>query len=288
VLEGLPQRTQVDLLLRRRTRPWVAVKIIESALKPDQRFGLPAAIQNKKWIFRPVFLSPRIRRAEDGTGAYLLDPTQRDLLFPSAYDLRFEYTAPSPGTLHFLDPRAATWTTLRALWLVHEPQVFAACSAHSTHVDHLLWSEANSEWAHPGEPEALKALREKIAAKRREEAARIQKQSELERERERQSELERERAAREVIETPPRQPPEPGSPPVPEPFEPVPLPWPKRSELPVRLSRDQDPEPPPEWMTKGMVCFGCGKLTKDWQNADPSNNTCVCRACFASGKRLPR
>jgi hypothetical protein len=288
VLEGVLQRTPPDLLLRRRTRSCVAIKIIESTLKPDLRFELPAAIQQQKWLFRPIFLSSRIRRAEDGTGAYLLDPAQRELRLSSAYDLRLEYAAPSPGTLHFLDPHAASWTTLRALWLVHNPQVFEARSVHTTHMDHLLWSEAHSEWAHPGEPEALKELKEQIAAKRREEAARIQKQRELERELERQRKLERERAARKLIETLPPLPPQPRPPPVPESPKPVVSPRAKRSELPIRAPRGQNPEPLPEWLTEGMVCYGCGKRTKGWQIADPSNNTCVCRACFASGTRLPR
>lgn len=58
-LPGLPDRTRVDLILRRETKPSVAVIIVESRLKPDLRSALRLAIQQQGMIFRAVFLLPR-------------------------------------------------------------------------------------------------------------------------------------------------------------------------------------------------------------------------------------
>lgn len=43
----------------------------------------------------------------------------------------------------------------------------------------------------------------------------------------------------------------------------------------------------PEYLHNGLVCLGCGARTTDWQLAQPSGDACVCRACFATGTRLP-
>ena len=43
----------------------------------------------------------------------------------------------------------------------------------------------------------------------------------------------------------------------------------------------------PAYLHTGLVCCGCGIRTTDWQTAQPSNDVCVCRTCFAAGRRLP-
>ena len=48
------------------------------------------------------------------------------------------------------------------------------------------------------------------------------------------------------------------------------------------------PQPSIQWMTKGLLCVGCGTQTTDWQSADLAKQRCVCRGCFANGHRLNR
>ena len=167
VLPELPRGMRVDLMLRRQVKPWVAVILLESSLKPEMRERLPVGIEQRKWLFRPVFLASRLKRQEDSEWFFLLEPTQREFRLTSPYDLRAPEHWGEPGTLHFLDANAAQWTTLRGASLAHDPQVFRAGCVRTSPVEQLLWSETHSEWAHPGEAEALKAYKEARAAEHR-------------------------------------------------------------------------------------------------------------------------
>ncbi|HWI56955.1 MAG TPA: competence protein CoiA family protein, partial [Bacillota bacterium] len=171
VLPGIPDGASVDLVLRRESRPWVAIVLVESNWKPELRAQLRSAVEQRHhWVFRPVFLSARLKRTEDQE-EFLLDTTQREFRQASAYDLRALAGWASPGTLHFVDTKASEWTSLRGLHLVHDPQVFAAHAVRFSPLEHLLWSEAHSDWVHPGEAEQLRALRESLKAKARAKAA---------------------------------------------------------------------------------------------------------------------
>ena len=269
VVPGLAREFRLDLMLRRQTRPWVAVVLLESSLQPEIRARLPVAVQQRKWIFRPVFLSNRLKSSEDIRGRHLLDPTQREFRLKSPYDLRPPGAWLGPGTLHFVNARAAQWTTLRGAALAHEPQVFTSRVVRTSPLDQLLWSEAHSEWVHPGEAEELKAFRAALEAKQREkERAAAERASALARARAKPGPASGSSTGRPVF--PARaKPPQVQAPACPAPSPPV------------------EPEPLPAWLSKGLVCVGCGKRTNDWQNADPGKDRCVCRKCFQAHVRLP-
>lgn len=57
--------------------------------------------------------------------------------------------------------------------------------------------------------------------------------------------------------------------------------------IPVTFPPSRQAPSLPAWVLEGLVCVGCGQRTSEWQVAAPEKNSCVCRACFASGKRLP-
>ena len=162
--------------------------------------------------------------------------------------------------------------------LVHEPQVYLAGAVRQSSMQELLRSEAYSEWAHPGEAEALKAHRlaeaEEIRKEREAERARLQRAREAElaqNQRAREAEarklrrLELAASARDVAQ-------QPGEVNPPETDEPV--------------AQNEAPSPLPEWIRAGLACVGCSQRTTDWQNADPGKGRCVCKACFAKGVRL--
>jgi hypothetical protein len=261
VLPQLPKDVVVDLLLRRSQKPWVAVCLIESSLNPDLRCNLRISIEKQGWLFRPAFLASRLKRTADNAAEFLLDTTQREFRLSSLYDLRSSEDWRGPGTLHFIDAPAQSWTTLRGLSLVHDPQVFESAFARNSAMSELLWSEAHGEWVHKGEAEALKAFREA-------EQARRHKEAEV-----------RRRALTSPVATP-------------GPVKPIIKVVPAVERVVVHLPEPdvqiQESEPLPAWMSEGLTCAGCGKQTMDWQNADIGKSVCVCRPCFKNGIRLPR
>jgi hypothetical protein len=284
VLPEMPKGVCLDLMLRRQTRPWVALVLIESNLKPDFRSSLPGILARQKWLFRPVFLSARLKRTEEDERYFPLDPTQREFRLASPYDMRRPGGWVGEGTLHFMDAGAAAWTTLRGASLVHDPQVFQARSLRASTMDQLLWSEVHSEWVHPGEAEELKAFREALAAEQRQRAA--AKRAAL---------REPVHAIKQAASSPRPSPPEEErekhsasgpsrlSPDISEIAEPAE----ETVESGASVPPAAEPEPLPAWLSQGLVCAGCGKRTNDWQNADPAKDRCVCRECFNAGVRLP-
>lgn len=278
-LEGVPPGLLLDLLLHRPQRPWVAVFIVEGRVRPDTRSRIESLLGRKRWLFRPVFLERRLKRAPESTDAFLLDTTMRDFRLDSPYDL------PSGGwrrraTLHFVDAEAERWTTLRGLSLVHEPQVFEPGAVRVSSMQELLWSEVHGEWAHPGEAESLKAF---VAA---EEEKKRQREAEALRASQARAEAERRRREAEHAQIF-------GGPRSLEPAregiretEPPFLDEEDSEEEDVESEPDEEPELP-AWITDGLKCVGCGQRTKSWQNASPGQGVCVCRDCFASGTRLP-
>jgi hypothetical protein len=172
-----------------------------------------------------------------------------------------------PGTLHFVDAKAAEWTTLRGLTLAHHPQAFSARKVWVSQMARLLWSEAQAEWVHEGEAEALKEFKKAAAARQRQ----VSDKS-----------------------------PPPAKPALPAPA--LPMPTPQALPTPPAPSAhktvffrpipepahaiNEEPEPLPAWIHEGLACVGCGQRTIDWQMAHPGTNRCVCHACFAAGVRL--
>jgi len=267
VLPQLAKDVTLDLLLRRSEKPWVAVRLIESSLNPDFRLSLPFVVEKQGWLFRPVFLASRLKRAEDDAREFLLDTTQREFRLQSPYDLRSTTDWRGPGTLHFIDAHAQRWTTLRALTLVHDPQIFQSDSVRVSAMSELLWSETHGEWVHKGEAEALKAFREAEQARRRRAAdarARAVSSNVV-------------AGIKPLVQaTPDLDAPA---------LEPVVV---KPSEPRVPISEPEPLSPLPAWISKGLTCAGCGQQTTDWQNADIGRSICVCRECFKQGVRLPR
>jgi hypothetical protein len=246
------------------------VILIERGLRPEARGGLRCALEVAGCVFRPVFLRQRLHEATDKAGRFLLEPTQREFRIPSVYDLAFPGTGWPGGSLHFIDPPARTWTTLRGLALAHPPQVYRAAHCRLSSMEQLLWSEAHADWVHPGEPGDLKRHREKLAA------------------------LERRAAETDRRRNPPQPAwsPAPTAVPAPPPEEqgeaaapvgdPVPSPQPVPGTPPVCAEL---PPPLPAWITQGLLCIGCGQRTTAWQTAAPEQDQCVCRTCFRAGVR---
>jgi hypothetical protein len=294
VLAGLPKNVQVDLLLRRAEKPAVHVVLLERGLKPDFRQQLRGCLGAQGRVFRPVFLRARLQHPEDEQGLFLLDTTQRELRLRSPYDLVPEHRYPEPGTLHFIDPPTATWTTLRGASLVHDPQVFGASRVLVAEMEQLLWSQTYSEWVHEGEAEALKEFREALERKKRQ-AEEERRKAEARREAERREEAERRRrnsqpvrtiaAARVPANQAPAPPAVPTTPASPEPGTTTPAS--RYFMRPREVDRQpREREALPAWITGGLPCIGCGQRTTDWQNAEPAQDRCVCRRCFAKGVRL--
>ena len=279
VIGGLPEKVRVDLMLRRAAKPAVNVVVIERGLKPDVRDELRRCLGGPGRLFRPVFLKERLKHPEDELRLFLLDPAQREFRLNSVYDLVPPEHWQGPGSLHFIDPAVAVWTTLRGVQLVHDPQVFGCRRMLASKMDRLLWSEGHAEWVHEGEAEALKTFREAIEAKKRREA-----------EQRRQSE-QRVPLAKPVSAVPQSKPTnvkpalaatarhEESAPPT------KPTPDSNRS-APAPVVAPEELEPLPAWITGGLVCVGCGQRTAAWQNAAPEQDQCVCRTCFAAGVRL--
>lgn len=275
----------IDLLLRRKDRSTVAIAILATSLKPDLRWALKEAFGKLGWIFRPVFLKSRLNPVPKSKSLFLLDTTQRAFRLKSAYDLRPPHLVPTPGTLHFIDAAAGEWHTLRALRLEHEPQEFRAGIMRVSRFQELLWSEGAGEWVHPGEAEALREHREKLAAE----------------ERRRKDSAQRAEAERARSRIPPVKPP-----PV-ETMESTKTSGSKgdfdapddskdqweeddESEEEEDLESGQEEETfeeqLPPWLSGGLVCVGCGQRSTDWQNASPGRDACVCKSCFRQGIRL--
>ena len=302
VIAGLPDKVRVDLLLRRMGKSAVNVVLLERGLHPDLRWQLQTCLGREGSVFRPVFLRSRLGQPEDAPLDFLLDPTQRELRLASAYDLWPPDLARPAGTLHAIDPIRAEWTTLRGLTLAHGPQVFRARHVRISRMEDLLWSEAHSEWVHPGEAEALQQLRESIAAKKCAEAeerrqAEQRREAETIRQAEARRQAEEQRQAANRAEAA-RNRPAPTCPP-PAPTSPPSSAHhalgigPGRSgraqAQPNAKEREHGPEeekPLATWILSGLICVGCGKRTTAWQAAVPNKDQCICRTCFAAGQRL--
>lgn len=288
VIAGLPKNVRVDLLLRRADKPAVNVVLLERGLKPDVRAQLRGCLGGKGGVFRPVFLRARLQHPEDEPGLFLLDTTQRKFRLGSAYDLLPPEQWQEPSTLHFIDPAPAEWTTLRGLWLAHDPQVFGTRQVRVSKMEQLLWSEGHTEWVHAGEAEALQKSRAAIAAQRRREAEQ-RRREEQRREAERRRESGRHLQAKQRRQAEP-QPAVERRGPADLHVPPVPPPSASKTAFiacppaPVVIPKESDPLP--AWISGGLVCVGCGQRTTAWQNAAPAKDQCVCRTCFAAGVRL--
>lgn len=296
VIAGLPKNVRVDLLLRRAGKPAVNVVLLERGLKPDVRAQLRGYLSRKGGVFRPVFLRARLLQPEDEPGFFLLDTTQREFRLCSAYDLLPPEQGLEPGTLHFVDPAAEEWTTLRGASLAHGPQVFGARQVRVSQVEQLLWSEGHAEWVHAGEAEALRKFRQAIEVRKRRQAEERRRADEERRAAERQRQIERRplaeqrrqaearRAMERSVSVAPHLP--PAEPPL-KPVRPPPAPRPTSIECPpAPVVAPKEPEPLPGWISGGLICVGCGQRTTAWQNAAPGQDQCVCRTCFAAGVRL--
>ncbi len=149
-IANLPDGARVDMAIHRGGKPPVAVAIIEKNLKPDLRWDLRGFFENLGWVFRPVFLTSRLRRAEvDSETAFLLDPTQREFLYRSPWGAIYP-----ANTLHFIDPMREEWTTLRDPHSTHAAQSFSVDAVKITPMKAILWSNMCSDWTHPGETRA--------------------------------------------------------------------------------------------------------------------------------------
>lgn len=302
VLAGLPDKVRVDLLLRRAGKSAVNVVLLERGLHPDLRGHLQTCLGRNGSEFRPVFLRSRLSQPEDSPLDFLLDPTQRELRLASAYDLWPPDLARPAGTLHAIDPIRAEWTSLRGLTLAHPPQVFRARHVRVSRMEDLLWSESHAEWVHPGEAEALQQLRESIAARKRAEAeerrlAEQRRQAEALRQAEarRQAEEQRQAALRAEAARIQPAPTCPGPAPTSSPglvrhaFETTPGRTGQAPEQPNAEENEhglEEEKPLATWILNGLICVGCGKRTTAWQAAVPNKDQCVCRTCFAAGRRM--
>lgn len=155
VVSGFPDGTSPDLIVRRGSKPSVAILVLDSQLKPDPRWALRSVVGRQGLILKPVFLTSTLKTKTDSVGAFLLNPTQRELAHPSRFGLR-EGSFGTGESLHFVDHEHARWKSLRGLWLEHEPQVFRTESVRDSSISELLWSESDAEWTHPDEPRAKK------------------------------------------------------------------------------------------------------------------------------------
>ncbi len=238
VTPGAPKGFRVDLLLHRDGKPTVAVVLLEKRLSPELRVEFESRLKAPDFAFRPVFLSGLLRPVDGADAEFNLDTTQRALRIPSAYDLRSDFVADVPGTLHFIDPSEGTWVSLRGLQLRHSPQEFRASKVLRSPVSALLWSELHSEWCHPGEAEALRNWKAREQGRSRPIGGRVQSVA------------------------------APGSRPS------------------TAGSVEEAPYEPPAWLKDGLRCVCCGKVSLDWQQAQPGAGICVCRGCFSNGERL--
>lgn len=56
---------------------------------------------------------------------------------------------------------------------------------------------------------------------------------------------------------------------------------------PTADSVEEGPYDLPAWSKDGLRCVSCGRVSNDWQQAQPGAGICICRSCFSDGKRLP-
>lgn len=262
----------------------LAYWIVHTRLKPDVREILAAGFRRLKaeanWIFTAGMLTPD----EANPAVIHLTTTEREFQQESWFDRECrDPRAPAGASLHYLDPDAGDLITYRNLMLVHEPQVFAGRRLSGPLAGALV-SHKTGEFAHPGEREHARKMREERAraereAKEREERARREAEERARQEQIRQQQLaeQRRREAEERV----RQ----------EQITQERLAEQRRrARLAERTTqRAAGPPPAPAGALDGIVnregtCVFCGKVTRDWWTHDGATGTCKCRECQRKGR----
>jgi hypothetical protein len=228
--------------------------IVDAALRPEGRDILSEGLRQLDATPTMVFNSDFLRLDEVEPNHLNLSTTERDLVQLSRYDA--PHALYSLGSLHYLDAMTAQLHTVRAVRLVHAPQMHQG-ALFINPLENVLVQPTTGEFVHPGEYELVQRYLEE---RRRKQEAQALAQAAKE--------------ANKKAQPPPRH-----SPPSIADGNPVPgsvysdQPWPQPSM----------PSPPQPTPTKKAPCLHCGVVTDNWWWHDGESNTCKCRVCYRKG-----
>jgi len=191
-----------------------------------------------------VFLKEMLKETVDNQGQYNLTATERDLASESSYNGIYGHDLIS---LHYLDEKNETLTTLRGLSCKHSPQIYRSAEVLTNKMPDVLIAPDTGEFIHPGEPEKLKEYEEE------------EKSKQAQREQEAKEAL-RSYQLRQIERSALHQP----------------TPLLSTRQEPVKRDNCNDII---EKLNQPLKCIHCGKMTTNWIMAQLQSGTCECREC---------
>jgi len=202
-----------------------------------------------------VFLKEMMKAVTDKPQQFNLTTTERDLASRTEYDRIYGHEFKS---LHYLDEKNETLTTLRGLRCKHPPQIYRSSEILTNKISDVLIAPNTGEFVHPGEPEKLQEYEKEEKSKQ------AQREEQAIKAKEALQQYKLSQIHRPVLQ--PALNPEPKS---------------KRKQQPAKEDNCND------ILTKlnqPHRCLICGKMTTDWIMAK-MDGTCECRDCRIT-KRL--
>lgn len=302
----------------------VAYWILDRQMSPKKRAPLILGLEHAPVHLNWVCLASMLRRPEGiPDGEVVLSTTERDILRHTIYDEAITRTPKVGSSLHYLHAERKWVATLRALGVIHEPQIYKG-NEHKTYLRDLRVQPKEGGFVHPEEHELWKryaawrqrklAEKERRKQKKRErraaERARREKEEEdrrhreaVERERQEKKQRERDEAARKAREKRKRDDSREAR--AARERESQALEGfvrmlaaerrPAYGKRHTQISEKESRASPPSLESEGKdtqaqpaeregACVFCGEITTDWWSYDGRTGTCKCRACLRAGR----
>jgi hypothetical protein len=240
--EGFELPRPIDCWVERPDAMHFAFWIFARGVKRERYMRMLYGLDLSRITRVAVFLV-RMLATNKETGNPVFGSTEKEAIWPSDYDRMYDET--SKGSLHYLDAKAETLTTVRAITRTRLCRDYTGIIM-TTPLASVTFAEKSGTFVHPGEFERLKEWR--AAKKAAEEEAERNRQWLAQMKVDREAAFERER---------PKQ-----------------LRQDERSPVLVTQHR-----PVPVTKEREGVCVFCGQVTTDWYFFNPVSGECECNDC---------